>query len=94
MKKYKITKHAAARQSQRGITSSMIDYVTKHGVEESDKLVLGRKEALQLLEKIKEEERLLMKILDKGGVIVVAEGDTVITTYNHTSRYRRAHRPH
>lgn len=94
MNTYKTTKHADARQSQRGITSAMVDFVLNNGIAENDKLIIGRKEALQLLAAIKEEERLLMKILDKGGVVVVADGDTVITTYNRTSRYNCASRRH
>ncbi|TDK61192.1 DUF4258 domain-containing protein [Sapientia aquatica] len=91
---FKKTKHVAARQSQRGITSSMVDYVAINGIEENDKIILGRKEVLQLLAAIKDEERLLMKILDKGGVVVVAEGDSIITTYNRSSRRSRAARSH
>lgn len=94
MKNRKTTKHAGVRQSQRGITSSMVDYVFTHGAEENDKLTLGRKEVLQRLDAINEEKRLLMKILDKGGVVVVAHGDTVITTYNRISSYNRAARRH
>lgn len=94
MEKYRITKHAGVRQSQRGITPSMVDYVLTNGAEENDKLILGRKEVLQRLDAINEEKRLLMKILDKGGVVVVAQGDAVITTYNRTSHYNRAARRH
>lgn len=85
MKKYKTTKHAGIRQSQRGITSSMVDYVFTNGVEEKDKLILGQKEARQRLDEINQEKRLLLKILDKGGVIVVAQGNAVITTYNRAT---------
>jgi hypothetical protein len=92
MKKYKISKHASARQTQRGITSAMVDYVFMNGKDDSDKLVLDRKGALQRLEVIAEEKRILMKILDKGGVVVVAQGQTVITTYNKTARRHRAKR--
>lgn len=90
--KHKTSKHAKTRQSQRGITSPMVDYVFANGAEANDKLTLGRKEVLQRLAEIGEEKRLLMKILDKGGVVVVAQGDTVITTYNRASRYSRATR--
>ena len=72
----------------------MVDYVFTHGAEENDKLTLGRKEVLQRLDAINEEKCLLMKILDKGGVVLVAQGNTVITTYDRISRYNRAARRH
>jgi hypothetical protein len=52
-------------------------------VPDQDKYVLGRKEALRLLEELQRSERLLKKILDKGGVVVVADGGALITTYNY-----------
>ena len=84
--KHKTSKHAKARQSQRGITSSMVDYVLTNGAEMNGELTLDRKEALQWPAEIGEEKRLLLKILDKGGVVVVAQGGTVITTYNRAAR--------
>lgn len=74
-----------ARQSQRGISLKMVDYVLTHGALEQDKFVLGLKEARQRLADLEREKRLLMKITDKGGV-VVAEGEILITTYNCTHR--------
>jgi copper(I)-binding protein len=90
MKNFKTTKHAAVRKSQRGISSTMVDYVLINGIDDKDKVVLGRKEILDILEKIEDEKRLLMKMLDKGGIVVVAEGETVITAYNRTSHRSRA----
>jgi hypothetical protein len=90
MKNFKTSKHAAARQAQRGISTTMIDYVLTNGQLEKDKYVLGKKEILDILTSIEDEKRLLMKLLDKGGVVVVAEGETVITTYNRTSHRSRS----
>jgi hypothetical protein len=64
----------------------MVKYVLSNGTPEKDRIYMGRKEAIQKLEALKEEQRLLKKILDKGGVVVVASGDTVITTYNCQGR--------
>jgi len=76
------TNHVQERMSQRGISRDMIEYVLTNGTPERDKVIMGRKEALRLLEVLQEEQRLLKKILDKGGVVVVADGNAVITTYN------------
>lgn len=80
------TKHIQQRMSQRGVSRDMVDFVMDHGTSEQDKYVLGRKEALSLLEKMQRQERLLKKILDKGGVTVVSDGNALITTYNCESR--------
>lgn len=84
----KSTIHAQERMSQRGISQAMVEFVIEHGIPERDRVILGRKEALQILEDLKGQQRILQKILDKGGVVVVADGDIVITTYNCQ---RRAH---
>lgn len=90
MKNFKTTKHAGARKSQRGISTSMIEYVITNGVDDKDKFVLGKKEILVRLTSIEDEKRLLMKMLDKGGVVVVANGEDIITTYNRTSHRSRS----
>lgn len=80
------THHCKACQAQRGIPFKMIDYVLAHGTVNPDKFIIGTKETNQRLADLEREKRLLMKIQDKGGVVVVAEGDTLITTYNCTQR--------
>lgn len=80
------THHCKARQSQRGIPCNMVDYVLVHGSLIKDKFVFGRKEAKERLEALDQERRLLMKISDKGGVVVVADGEALITTYNCSQR--------
>jgi hypothetical protein len=80
------THHAQKRMAQRGIGRDMVEYVMSNGIPERDRVIMGRKEALRMLEALQEEQRLIKKILDKGGVVVVAEGNTVITTYNCKNR--------
>ena len=80
------TRHIKQRMSQRGISKEMVNLVIAHGVIQGDKYVVGRKEALQLIRELDNERRVLTKILDKGGVEVVTEGDALITAYNRNSR--------
>lgn len=94
MKKIKKTKHLEVRQSQRGISTMMVEYVISNGTEDKDKYILGKKEILARLSVLDEERRLLMKINDKGGVVVVADGETVITTYNLTPHRNKASSHH
>jgi len=79
------TLHAMQRMSQRGVSGEMINLVLNHGQVDQDKYVLGRKQALELLNELKKQERVVKKILDKGGVTVVAQDDVFITTYNRNS---------
>ena len=76
------TLHAATRMTQRGISSRLIEFALRHGRIDGDKRILDRNESLRLLEDLNEELRLVKRVLDKGGITVVAKGDAVITTYN------------
>ena len=80
------TRHIKQRMSQRGISKEMVNLVIAHGVIQGDRYVVGRKEALQLIHALDDERRVLTKILDKGGVEVVTEGDALITAYNRNSK--------
>ena len=80
------TRHIKQRMSQRGISKEMVNLVIAHGVIQGDKYVVGRKEALQLIRELDNERRVLTKILDKGGVEVVTDGDALITAYNRNSK--------
>jgi hypothetical protein len=73
--------------SQRGVSRDMVELVLNHGRVEQDRYVLDRKEAQERLRTIQREASLLKKVLDKGGVVVVTEGDALITTYNCDSNW-------
>lgn len=82
------TRHIQQRMSQRGVTRDLVDLVMTYGRQDQDKYVMGRREAQKHLEALQNETRLVKKVLDKGGVVVVADGDALITTYNFDSRRR------
>ena len=81
-----ISRHAGQRMSQRGISRRLVDLALRHGRIEGDKRVLDRNEARRLIENLTEELRLAKRAMDKGGITVVDDGDTVITAYNLTLR--------
>ena len=60
----------------------MMDLVLMHGRCELDKYVLDRREVDRRLEELDRERGLLLKVRDKGGVVVVANDNTLITAYN------------
>lgn len=77
------TKHLVQRMNQRGITKEMINVVLDYGEPIKDKAVLRKKDAQRLIKEMQETVKLLQKICNKGGVVVVAEGETIITSYNY-----------
>lgn len=76
------TYHAEQRMSQRGISKAFIETVLDNGTVEQEKISLNKKNAQRLLEKIRKKERVLMKIIDKGGVCMVVDHGVLITLYN------------
>lgn len=80
------TAHINKRMSQRGITKNMVDLALTYGEIQGDKYVLDRQGVQKRLREMEAERRALMKVLDKGGVEVVAEDGVLITTYNRNSR--------
>lgn len=80
----KFTKHGRARMNQRGITKEMIELTIEHGQYHKDKIILESRDIKKLITKVSQDiKRKLMKILDKGGLVVVLSDDcAVITVYN------------
>ena len=76
------TNHILARMSQRGISKKLVDLVYEYGKEQGDKLILNRKTTLTLIKEIDSMRKELLRIMDKGGVTVVLQDNTYITTYN------------
>jgi hypothetical protein len=79
-----ITNHAQQRMNQRGIKSSMIDLTLEHGeFDERNRCVLTKQNAIELMTEFKDTLKILMKVIDKGGLVVIEDAGKVITTYNY-----------
>ena len=76
------TYHISKRVRQRGITNRMIELTLEFGEVHADKIRLGSRRIKKLLKTHKELKSDLLKILDKGGLVVVASGATLVTAYN------------
>ena len=76
------THHFEQRMSQRGVSRDMVDLVRDYGVLEGDKVILGRRDAAKLIQELMRKLRVLKRIQDKGGLVVVEVGESLITTYN------------
>ncbi len=75
--------------SQRGITSRMVEVVSNFGMIQGDKHVLDCKNIDALMNAMDKLRKDLIRLRDKGGLVVVEENDTCITTYNLNSYDRR-----
>ena len=76
------TLHINQRVKQRGITNRMIDLTLEYGIVQADKIKLGTKRIKKLLRTHKYIKADLLKIMDKGGLVVVVSGAAMITAYN------------
>ncbi|MER9465396.1 DUF4258 domain-containing protein [Mesorhizobium sp. M0482] len=76
------SEHVRSRMNQRGIGQAMVDLALAHGRCDQNKYILDRREVDRRLDELDRERGLLLKVRDKGGVVVVASGDTLITAYN------------
>jgi len=72
--------------SQRGIPGDLVDLVRKYGRDDQDRLILDRKDLSALLGQVRELQRVVLKALDKGGLVVVEAGGALITAYNLEGR--------
>lgn len=75
------TKHISERMSQRGMTKRMIELAMEYGKEQGDKIILNRKITQSILNEMDQLKKDLLKVMDKGGIVVVCENDILITTY-------------
>jgi hypothetical protein len=76
-----LTRHIQAQMSRRGIRKDLLEFAQQFGEPDQDKTVLRRKALSNLIEELRQLERLALRALDKGGLVVVESGDTLITTY-------------
>jgi hypothetical protein len=62
----------------------MIDLTLEHGeFDERNRCVLTKQNAIELMSEFKDALKTLMKVIDKGGLVVVEDAGKVITTYNY-----------
>ena len=76
------TLHINQRARQRGITNRMIELTMEYGIVQADKIKLGTRRIKKLLRTHKHIKTDLLKIMDKGGLVVVVSGAAMITAYN------------
>lgn len=83
------TRHIQARMSQRAINQKLLNLTLEFGVEyENGKVILNRQGLDELMRQLRELQQAAQQAATKGGLVVIREGDILITTYRLDS-YRR-----
>lgn len=76
-----LTLHLDRRMNQRAVTAPMVNLALAHGEILGDRHVLSRKSIEKRMKALEEEMRQLRDLHQKGGIVVVVEGDTVLSTW-------------
>jgi hypothetical protein len=81
----KYTDHSQNRMNQRGISKEMIEFTLNHGSINGDAYITNKKVLRKMIEHLNKQLTLAKKLIDKGGVVVIVNNDSVITTYDYES---------
>ena len=79
------TRHIQQRMNQRSIQQGWLDLVKAFGIDDGDRIVLNRNGIDCALEKMKKMAAELQKMRSRGGIVLVLDGNTEITTYTLNS---------
>ncbi|WP_299314481.1 hypothetical protein [uncultured Halomonas sp.] len=77
------------RMGQRGINERLVEITSQYGTDHGDRIVLSRKNAEELLAGLDALRKDLIKIQEKGGIVVVESGETQVTVYRVDSFDRK-----
>ena len=81
----KKTKHIDKRMNQRGITQDMIDFTLNFGEVTNDKWFTNKKILQDSIRQFEQQIKTAKRLLDKGGIVVVSEDESLITAYHFDS---------
>ena len=70
---------------QRGITKDMIDFTLDFGETKGDHWFLNRKMLGNTIADLEAKLKVAKKLRDKGGIVVVADGEALLTAYDFDS---------
>lgn len=81
----KYTYHSQNRMNQRGISKEMIEFTLNYGSINGDAYITNKKLLQKVIQHLNKQLILAKRLIDKGGVIVVTNNGSVITTYDYES---------
>jgi len=79
------TRHMHKRMGQRGINGRIVDIVSTYGELIGDRVILDIRNIDELLRHMDKVKKDLLRVRDKGGVVIVEDNGSQITTYNLNS---------
>ena len=82
------TKHCQDRMSQRGLPKKLVELVLEFGDGSGDKLILNKKTTQKVINELDKIRKELLRIMDKGGITVAVDNNSLVTAYN-TNSYKR-----
>jgi hypothetical protein len=77
----KATRHFIQRIKQRAISKKAVELAYRYGRMEKDRIILDRKIIRWLIEESGELRKDLIKLMERGGITLVVDGDQLITGY-------------
>ncbi|MBM2294998.1 hypothetical protein JQX09_24020 [Sulfitobacter pseudonitzschiae] len=80
-----MTHHITTRMNQRGIRKDLIDLTLDLGDIDGDRFVLSSKIIDKEMSDLQRRLKMLSDARKKGGIVVVADGDHLITAYHKNS---------
>lgn len=83
-----MTIHCQQRSSQRGIKHRSIDLAMQYRRIFKDKVILDKKECDKQISLLQHKLKDLIQLKEKGGITVIFENDSLITTYRCNSYSR------
>lgn len=84
-----VTRHMCDRMNQRAVTKDLVGLAMSFGDVDDNRVELSRRRAMELAAELRANLRGLERIVQKGGLVVITEGDTLITTYRASERVRQ-----
>ena len=83
------TRHIQSRMNQRGIKSTMLGIVKNFGSWTGDKCILNKKACSDVLKQLDAMRKDIIKMQEKGGLVLVEDNGTDITCYQLNSYKRK-----
>ena len=70
---------------QRGISNAMVNFTLNYGELNGDQYFLNCKQLKRTIAQLEQEIKIAKKLIDKGGVVVIINEKSIITTYDFDS---------
>ena len=84
------SKHSQTRINQRGINKELVSlalYLSGHVIKDNKGLtILKKREIVEIIEVLNHIKKQLLRLLDKKGLVVITQDNTILTAFNNHKR--------